>query len=206
MKKTSIPQIMLSLRLNERQTEKAEDLEFPKNWETSSQFQKKKKKTVETVGDKKAFRLGRTSGGKRIADGGNLLFRGFPEGKVFNISSKFTVVDLYIQGYKISKVEIFQRTNQNFGFLRIYLNVNPENEPKFHGTRKEFLDTHLSRFYNMCVGFINAASDDEPLNVTLNFGKPITDSRELEKKSADLKNLRIISSENPGLYRLDKAQ
>jgi hypothetical protein len=204
MEKFFVPQMMLNIRLNPRQMERAENLGFSFEFRTEAEIHEKNKMNIEAVGKKKALRLNMCDQtGNVITVGGKLLFSGYKEGKVSNLYSAIT--DLFHHEYKVSKVHILQKQDQEFGFLRIYFlkGCHRPWKPSQNG-QLGFINRHLQRHYRICVGFIHARSENEVANATFNFGGPIVDPKELKEKSARLKNLRIISSNHPRIYRFDK--
>ena len=207
MKKINVPQTMFSLRLNEKQTEIAlRELFFFLELQNKTRLHEKNQENIEAVGEKKALRLNIVdSSGNTITVGGSLLFTGYSEGKVSNLRPAKALHDLQRLGYKIFKVHVFQKQDQAFGFLRIYMSQT-EPTPWIPNSKEQvaFLKTHFERHYRMCVGFIHPYSTNEPANATFNFGGPITDSAELKEKSEDLKHLRIVSDCHPRIYRFDK--
>jgi len=204
-KKVFVEQVMFSIRLNEKQTEKALRLGFLLKTQTLEDLQRKNQQNIAEVG-KKALRLGiRDSAGNPITVGGKLIFKGYAKGKVENLSPQKSLQDLHVLKYKFSKIHLFQKEGQDSGFLRIYISKNPSSQPKVSPDQVLFLKAHFQRYYRMCVGFIHPSPKTEPPNVTFNFGGPMTDNAELQEKTEDLKDLRIISCSYPGFYKLKKA-
>jgi len=209
MEKINVLQAMFSIRLNKKQTEIAlRKLFFYLKLQTKARLHEKNQENIEAVGKKKALRLNIVdNSGNTITVGGSLLFTGYREGKVSNLRPAKTLHDLQRLGYKIFKVHIFQKQDQDFGFLRIYMSQT-EHTPWIPKSKEQvaFIKTHFERHYRMCVGFIHPHSTKEPANTTFNFGGPITDSIELKEKNEDLKHLRIMSDCHPQIYRFDKIQ
>ena len=187
MKKNIISQMMFSARLNDRQTMKALSLGFNLKFQGKKELKEKNERNISKVG-KKALRLNlHDSSGNIITVGGNLLFKGHPKGKVENLSPRKSLQDLCKLGYKFLKIHLFQKEGQDFGFLRVYMSKDVSSPLTITPDQVLFLKTHFLRDFRTCTGFIHLDPENDPPNVTFNFGGPITSSTELKEKKEDLK-------------------